>query len=252
MATRSASVGDLPDAAEARRPGASGWCRDGRDFDAVRCGSCGQGGSGDCDGGVLAPDSWSEAQISLGRCHTSGWSGGLSDCGGRSPVSSDEARHRAVETVSSADEWFESFRGAGQLRLRVALSSSFGAEVGEESAADAVAYAWEHRERLAEMANPGGFLFRVGQSAARRHRRRAEVGALPEVSAAHEDRIDPDLPIALGKLTERQRVAVVLVHVCAWTLEETATAMELRVSTVRTHVARALGRLEQLLEEDGR
>jgi RNA polymerase sigma-70 factor (ECF subfamily) len=167
-------------------------------------------------------------------------------------VTAGNAEPGTVETVGSGTAWFDTFRDEGQLRLRVALASAYGGEVGEESAADAVAYAWEHRDRLAEMVNPLGYLFRVGQSAARRHRRRWRGVALPAVGSAYEDRVDTDLPQALAELTERQRVAVVLVHVNGWTLEETATAMELSVSTVRTHVDRALTRLEQLLKEDDR
>lgn len=145
--------------------------------------------------------------------------------------------------------WFEEFEADHLVRLRIALVSAFGRELGDEVVADAVSYAWEHRERLAGMSNAVGYLFRVGQSASRRHRRWRRRPVLPPVSPEREPVIDPDLPAALGRLSERQRVAVVLVHVNDWTFDEAADAMGVDVSTVRTHVARALVRLRDLLGE---
>lgn len=162
---------------------------------------------------------------------------------------SESGLESVVESPSGAS-WFASFEADGLSRLRVALVSTHGVEVGGEAAADAVSYAWEHRDRLAAMANPVGYLYRVGQSAGRRHLRRQRQPVLPVVSESFEDRVDPDLPVALARLSDRQRVAVVLVHVNAWTYEEAATAMGVDVSTVRTHVARALERLKEFLGED--
>lgn len=150
----------------------------------------------------------------------------------------------------TGESWFESFEVDDLARLRLALISAFGIEVGAEAAADAVEYAWEHRERLADMANPVGYLFRVGQSAGRRHLRRRRPVVLPPVGATYLQAVDPELPEALARLSDRQRVAVVLVHVNGWTYDETAEAMGVDVSTVRTHVARALERLRTLLEDD--
>jgi DNA-directed RNA polymerase specialized sigma24 family protein len=167
-------------------------------------------------------------------------------------VTSNSAKQGPRETVGSGHEWFQVFSANHQLRLRVGLVSAFGPEIGEESAADAVVYAWEHRERLAMMANPVGYLFRVGQSAARHHRRRWRGVELPSVSIALEPQVDVELPRALAKLSQRQRLAVVLVHVSGWTLEEAAVAMDIDVSSVRTHIARGLSRLRTLLREEGR
>jgi DNA-directed RNA polymerase specialized sigma24 family protein len=152
----------------------------------------------------------------------------------------------------SGSVWFESFQSDGQARLRVALIAAYGVEVGTEAAADASAYAWEHRERLAAMPNPIGYLFRVGQSASRRHLRWRRRLLLPPVPPTLVDQIEPDLPRALAQLTDRQRLAVTLVHVRGWTHEEAAEALGVDVSTVRTHLARGLSRLRSLLGEDYR
>jgi DNA-directed RNA polymerase specialized sigma24 family protein len=157
-----------------------------------------------------------------------------------------------VSGLTSGDAWFASFAEAGPTRLRVALVSAYGVEVGSEAAAEAVSYAWEHRARLAPMANPLGYLFRVGQSATRRHWRWRRSVVLPPVPTHLEPTVDPDLVAALGRLSDRQRVAVVLVHVNDWTLEDAAEAMGVEVSTVRVHLGRALARLRTILGEDHR
>jgi DNA-directed RNA polymerase specialized sigma24 family protein len=159
-------------------------------------------------------------------------------------------RQLTSQTVGTV--WFERFQVEGLARLRVALVSAYGTEVGVEASGAATEYAWEHRDRLAEMANPAGYLFRVGQSAGRRHLRRQRTPQLPPVGPTVDDLVDPDLPILFSRLSRRQRVAVALVHINDWTYEETAEAMDIDVSTVRTHVARGLARLRQLLEEDGK
>ena len=53
-------------------------------------------------------------------------------------------------------------------RLRRALVAWYGPIVGREAAAEALSWAWEHRHRLDGVGNIGGYLFRVGQSAAKR------------------------------------------------------------------------------------
>ena len=63
---------------------------------------------------------------------------------------------------------FEEFVGRFEPRLRVALVAVFGPEVGRDAVAEALAYGWEHWDRIAGMENPGGYLYRVGYDRARR------------------------------------------------------------------------------------
>lgn len=56
-------------------------------------------------------------------------------------------------------------------RLRRALVARYGVDVGCDAAADSLAWAWEHLDRVESAANPAGYLFRVGQSSAKRMRR---------------------------------------------------------------------------------
>jgi DNA-directed RNA polymerase specialized sigma24 family protein len=96
------------------------------------------------------------------------------------------------------------------------------------------------------MENPLGYLYRVGQSRTRpRKAPRLDVWTVP---AAVEHRFEPGLVAAVAALSEPQRVAVVLVHGYAWTLREVAELTGVTVSTVQTHVERALAKLRVALE----
>jgi DNA-directed RNA polymerase specialized sigma24 family protein len=97
------------------------------------------------------------------------------------------------------------------------------------------------------MDNPIGYLYRVGQS---RTRPRRPVAPLrwepPHVAGEHV--FEPGLLDAVGSLSEAQRVAVVLVHGYEWTLREVAELTGVTISTVQTHVERALAKLRAALE----
>ena len=134
--------------------------------------------------------------------------------------------------------------------LSRALSGAYGIEIGEEATRDALVYAWENWERVSGMENPVGFLFRVGQSRSRRYRRRRVV--LPEVSSDELPHVEPALPRALEELSERQRAALLLIHVEGLTERAAAKAMGVSRVTVRRHADRALSKLRSFLEvEDG-
>src|ERR1700755_2408276 len=93
------------------------------------------------------------------------------------------------ETVGTDGESFEAFTQRCGPDLRRVLVARYGVEVGVEAAADALAYAWERWDRVGAMANPTGYLVRVGQSAARRYRRRPVV--LPDAAPSQEASFDP-------------------------------------------------------------
>jgi DNA-directed RNA polymerase specialized sigma24 family protein len=58
---------------------------------------------------------------------------------------------------------------------------------------------------------------------------------------------EPGLGDALAMLTERQRLAVGLVHGYGWTLREVAEVCGLRITTVQTHLERGTSRLRALM-----
>jgi RNA polymerase sigma factor (sigma-70 family) len=142
---------------------------------------------------------------------------------------------------------FDTFVASHGPDLRRVLVARYGVEVGVEAAADALAYAWERWDRVAAMANPTGYLVRVGQSAARRYHRRPV--AMPAARAEIESTFDPRLPRALENLSPRQRAAVVLICVHDWTYPAASEVLGVSESTLRNHVRRGLESLRRELGE---
>ncbi len=138
---------------------------------------------------------------------------------------------------------FETFVADAEPRLRRALVAAYGRERGREAAAEALAYGWEHWDQLRQMDNPVGYLYRVGQS---RSRARKQPLIL-ERGSTEDPWVEPGLAAALGTLTERQRLAVVLVHGFGWMHTEVAEITGIAPTTVQNHVDRGLERLRAAL-----
>jgi DNA-directed RNA polymerase specialized sigma24 family protein len=109
--------------------------------------------------------------------------------------------------------------------------------------AEAFAYAWEHWERVRQMPNALGYLFRVAQS----RRRRRRVPVLYDVAGWPDHLFEPGLPDALAALSCRQRLVVVLVHGLGYTLHEVAELTGMRRTTVQNHGDRGMARLRRKL-----
>jgi RNA polymerase sigma-70 factor (ECF subfamily) len=131
-------------------------------------------------------------------------------------------------------------------RLSYALAAAYGVEVGRESTADALAYAWENWGKVRGMENPSGYLYRVGQSSARRYRKPRLL--FPTISPSELPEVEPALPAALTALSPAQRTAVVLVHVLEWSEREAAGLLGVDRSTIRRHCERGLAKLRAALE----
>jgi RNA polymerase sigma-70 factor (ECF subfamily) len=140
---------------------------------------------------------------------------------------------------------FESFVCATEPRLREALSAALGTDAGREATAEALAYAWEHWDRVSAMENPAGYLYLLGRRRGSRMLRR-RVALMP-VNTEHTPWIEPGLPAALASLSDQQRVVVMLVHCFEWTLGEVAELLDLSKSTVQSHAERGLDRLRSRL-----
>lgn len=143
---------------------------------------------------------------------------------------------------------YEEFVAGDGRRLRAALVAAYGPQVGLDAAADALAYGWEHWQRLARMANPAGYLYRVGQTAARRTRR--PQGFMPAPPPSELPEVEPMLVPALERLSESQRVVVVLVHGFGYPQAEVAEVLGISPSTVNATLRRALANLQALMEVD--
>ena len=89
------------------------------------------------------------------------------------------------------------------------------------------------------MANPTGYLYRVGLTRTSA-RPQPELPAPADVGMPH---IESGLVPALLALPPSQRAAVWLVHGCGWSYAEVAEALEIGRSTVGTHISRAMAAL---------
>jgi RNA polymerase sigma factor (sigma-70 family) len=147
------------------------------------------------------------------------------------------------------DDEFAQFVRAAEPRLHRALAAKLGSEQGREATAEALAYAWEHWGRVATMANPVGYLYRVGSSRVRMRKVRI---LFVQPGEQHEPTVEPELDRALLVLPQRQRIAVVLIHGYGWTSAEVAAMTGIRPSTVQTHLERGLTRLRAELKVEGK
>jgi DNA-directed RNA polymerase specialized sigma24 family protein len=143
---------------------------------------------------------------------------------------------------------FESFVTVEGQRLRRALIAAYGVDAGCEACAEALAWAWEHWLRVVEMVNPVGYLFRVGQSSARRQRRWRRRVILPVEVPREPGEMSLRLDEALVELPPRQRVAVLLVHGYGYSYAEVADVTASSVASVRNDLHRAMKRLRRVLE----
>ena len=146
-------------------------------------------------------------------------------------------------------ETFSDFVSEVEPRLRQALTGSLGSETGREATAEALAYGWEHWERIEVMDNPVGYLFRVGQRWGRRARSRTRT-FLPAVDPTREPWVEPKLPEAMRKLSERQRLVVFLQFGHDWTLSEIAELLGVSKASVQSYSDRGMGRLRTKLGVD--
>lgn len=140
-------------------------------------------------------------------------------------------------------------------RLRRALVARFGVDVGCDAAADALAWAWEHLDRVESVANPAGYLFRVGQSSAKRaYRWRRRSVSFPE-ERRDDHSVDAGVGVgdvfdALKDLPPNQRVSVLLVHGYGFTYREVADLLDVTEAAVTNYVHRGLTKARTLLGED--
>jgi DNA-directed RNA polymerase specialized sigma24 family protein len=179
--------------------------------------------------------------VGVGRvlvvCHTIGLFVPLLEKGSEGSLLSDQ-------TMVDA---FSAFVVEVEPRLRRALTATFGPDVGRDAAAEALAYAWTQWDRVADMHNPAGYLYRVGQDRGRAIPTPDYLGGWVDVSVSEMPWVEPQLPHELADLPEQQRVVFMLIHGYQWTFSEVAEFMDVTKSTVQTHEGRAMNRLRDRL-----
>lgn len=151
--------------------------------------------------------------------------------------------------VLGHDEDFVGFVRETEPKLRRALVAAAGGQRGREAACEALEFAWEHWDRVKAMDNPAGYLYRVGRSRAFKKPQPNPVPLFPDTlgSSGEMPWVEPGLPGALAGLTEKQRVAVLLVHGQQWTLTEVAGLLSVTPGAVQKHAERGLAKLRRAL-----
>lgn len=140
---------------------------------------------------------------------------------------------------------FDDFFDEVEPRLRRALISRFGSEIGREATVDALVYGWRHWDRVRAMANPAGYLYRVGVSSVPSP---APPPSFSEPVTWDDPWVEPSLEVGLATLSDSQRTAVVLHHSLGWTHEEIADLLEVSASTIRNHIDRGMSKLRSVLK----
>jgi DNA-directed RNA polymerase specialized sigma24 family protein len=152
-----------------------------------------------------------------------------------------------LASTSFTSSTYDSFVAEHRPRLLQVLVARFGIEVGADATADAMAYSFEHWDRIEPMTNPLGYLFRVGQTSARKQFRWSRSFALPEPEPSRLPDVEPGLARALMKLDHEQRVMVMLVHGHDWSYAEVAAVFDVTVTKVRNELFSAMQKLRKQL-----
>ena len=139
---------------------------------------------------------------------------------------------------------FTEFVREHEPRLRQALVAARGTQVGRDAACDALAYGWEHWDRIRVLDNPIGYLYRVGLRNKQLSPRRSPLfdGVAPRIP-----QVEPQLLEAVGGLPQRQRKVLVLVHCFQWSLGDVAEVSGVGKTTVQNHIERAMTSLREAL-----
>lgn len=160
---------------------------------------------------------------------------------------------------------FEGFYAANERKLFRALYVVTGDRYeAEDVMQTAFCKIWERWDRVGQLDDPAGYLFRTAfntqRSAARRAVRAARraVQGLPAVPSTVPDEpatlaeLRDSATRALDALTHRQRQAVVLTALLGFSRQEAAAIMEIRPATVRVLVSQARALLSGEGDEDDR
>ncbi len=160
--------------------------------------------------------------------------------------------------VTEASRFFAEINGplVGALSIRTGDRAT-----AEDIAQEAIARAWADWENVGLMANPRGWVFRVGFNLASSHWRRLTIrrrAERREAATAESTVPGPDLTTvdaltldeALRSLSRRQQEVVILRHFVHMSVAETAEVLGISEGTVKTQTHRALASLRVELEVD--
>lgn len=159
---------------------------------------------------------------------------------------------RTGTSTAGADtaEAFTTFVVENGPRLKQSLISALGGEMGREATSDALTWAWEHWDRIEMLDNPAGYLYRLARNRSVSYfRRRPNARFFSEISS-DDPIVEPGLGPALARLSEMQRLTVLLIHGFGWTYREVADHLGVATGTVQIHAKRGMTKLRTDLKVD--
>lgn len=151
------------------------------------------------------------------------------------------------------DDGFTAFWNAHRNRLGRALVLAVGdPELGWEAVDEAMVRAYERWPRVQGLADPPGWVFRVGLNWATSWRRKAgrrPVRPIEQLDRAYQDReVDVDLYRAVARLPVEQRAVVVLRFFLDRPVEEVSQVLQIAEGTVKSRLHRAVATLSRSRE----
>lgn len=159
----------------------------------------------------------------------------------------DTESNSSLEPLLPFEDFYRGHHRAVANALSITLRSS---ELGVEAADEGMARAYSRWATVGAYDNPSGWVYRVGLNWARSRIRRLSrrlpwsekpVYSMPDVG-------DPAVAAALEKLDLDQRSVVVMRLLLDLSVNETATALDVKPGTVKSRLSRALSTLQVELE----
>lgn len=151
---------------------------------------------------------------------------------------------------------FEDLVEAANVRLFRALYLMTGNRFeAEEVMQDAFLAVWERWDRVGEMDDPTGYLFRTALNIWRKRLRRASLAARKALSLAPDDDAFATVDereavfVALRSLNPKERAAIVVTGLLGYTAESAAPLLGMSAATVRMYASRARAALKDLMED---
>jgi RNA polymerase sigma-70 factor, ECF subfamily len=155
---------------------------------------------------------------------------------------------RAPAGVSRSEEVERLYRERGDRIWRAVLAFSADQEVASDAVAEAFAQVLRRGD---EVRDPERWIWRAAfRIAAGELKERKRKGVAVSPGSYEMEEPARDLVLALGALSERQRVSVVLHDGAGYPAREVARIIGSTEAAVRVHLMRGRRRLRELLRED--
>ena len=158
------------------------------------------------------------------------------------------ARVRDAQAGERHEELERLYRERGDRMWRALLAFAGDPEVASDAVAEAFAQALRRGDAIRE---PERWLWRAAfRIAGGELKERGRHSRLTDVQTYEMEEPTIELVAALGRLSEKQRAAVVLHHAAGYPVKEIAAILSSSNAAVKVHLSRGRKRLRELLKEE--